>query len=304
MTKSAIPHIVFPLLLACGCLTAAAAIAVAVYVLFFHYFDSLHGILMGIVIFLHPIPFVLMQVLLVKTFYYFEVFGARWSIGYSENRALLEGLVEAGEPFCLYLRNHSFEKGAAIQTLMASADREPLSRTGLIHWPVPKNVFESSVVASLEKHLPVFAIDSPSDSSIGVARRILVRDSHWLREVDRLIERAALIIVNHEALTDGIMKELEAIRKHEAEARTLLFTTETALASLSYLEPELVRRLKWIEIKDGSPIHKRLEAPTMPQEVIEFAAHLAERRCPLHLELPDSVGRTDRDFQTKNQDER
>jgi len=136
---------------------------------------------------------------------------------------------------------------------------------------VANNTFEAEVVAKIGKYVPVFAIDSPSDSSIGMAKRILVRDKDWLSDVDPLIERAALIIVNHEAQTDGIVREFMAVQKHKAEARTLLFTTETAIVSLA---PEFLRRVRWVQIKEGNPMHKRLETPTVLPEVVEFAAAL------------------------------
>jgi hypothetical protein len=272
MMKSTMPYVIRPLFLACSCLALPAGFAFGVYMLFFHQWDSLPGIIKGIAVVLLPIPFVLMQILLAKAFYYFELFGKRLAIGYGENRAILEHLIAAGEPFCLYLRNHSFENGSVIHTFQVRADREPLSRTGLVHWPVTNNAFESSVVAGIEAHLPVFAIDSPSDSSVGTARRIVVQDNHWFSEADRLIGRAALIIVNHEAQTEGILRELESIRKHKAGSRTLLFTTEAALTSLADRDPELIGQLKWLQIKRGNSIHKRLETPTVPHEVIEFAA--------------------------------
>ena len=179
MMKSTMPYVIRPLFLACSCLALPAGFAFGVYMLFFHQWDSLPGIIKGIAVVLLPIPFVLMQILLAKAFYYFELFGKRLAIGYGENRAILEHLIAAGEPFCLYLRNHSFENGSVIHTFQVRADREPLSRTGLVHWPVTNNAFESSVVAGIEAHLPVFAIDSPSDSSVGTARRIVVQDNHW-----------------------------------------------------------------------------------------------------------------------------
>ncbi len=184
---------------------------------------------------------------------------------------MLDDLIKVRAPFCLYLRNHSFEKGTAILTWSASPDREPRSHLGLVQLPVANNTFEAEVVAKIGKYVPVFAIDSPSDSSIGMAKRILVRDKDWLSDVDPLIERAALIIVNHEAQTDGIVREFMAVQKHKAEARTLLFTTETAIVSLA---PEFLRRVRWVQIKEGNPMHKRLETPTVLPEVVEFAAAL------------------------------
>jgi len=226
---------------------------------------------------LHPVPFVFMSILLFRAVYYFELFGARSTIGFKKNRTMLEDLIKTGAPYCLYLRNHSFEKGALIQTWKANPDRELVPRLGLFHLPVTRNEFESEIVSVIETHLPVFALDSPSDSSIGKARRILVPKARWFREVDRLIESAALIIINHEAQTEGILKELQAIKQYEAECRTLLLTTETARTTLADHEPDFVRRVRWIQIKEGDPTHRRLERPLVPASVIDFTAAIAER---------------------------
>ncbi len=70
MTKNAALYVARPLFLACGHLATVAAIAVCGYILIRH-FGSLPRVAKVIAVVLHPLPFVLVQLLLFRAFYYF-----------------------------------------------------------------------------------------------------------------------------------------------------------------------------------------------------------------------------------------
>jgi hypothetical protein len=194
---------------------------------FIKYLGALPSAVKWTVILLFPVPFILMKLLLVRAFYFFEIFSDRCTAPFRENAVELQRLKGAGEPFALYLRNHSFENKATIESFAVRPDAEIQPRDGLIHWPVPRNQFEISLVEKLANHLPVFAIESPDDVTLGAARRVLVERQEWFDLVSELIPCARLLIVNYEQATVGIERELQCITANGAQDRVLLFVKES-----------------------------------------------------------------------------
>ena len=167
-----------------------------------------------------------------------------------------------------HLRNHSFENKATIESFPVRPDAEIQPRDGMIHWPVPRNHFEISLVEKLVKCLPVFAIESPDDVTLGAAKRVLVERQDWFDLVSKLIPHAHCLIVNYEQSTAGIERELECITANGVQDRVLVFVKESCLAEMKDKHPAFLEGIRRIVLKKEHSINDRLEEAEIPEDVL------------------------------------
>lgn len=153
-------------------------------------------------------------------------------------RKCLDALRRGREPYALYLRNHSIEKGTAYGN-----SGNPADPVGLRYYLDLSNQLENSIVRSVA--IPVFALIHPEEEVIGAALRIAVPREGWREEVERLIDGAALIIVTVAELTSAIDFELGLLRSAGAGDRTVVIATDRLHTELDARHPELARSVRW-----------------------------------------------------------
>jgi hypothetical protein len=123
-------------------------------------------------------------------------------------------------------------------------------------------------VEKLANHLPVFAIESPDDVTLGAARRVLVERQEWFDLVSELIPCARLLIVNYEQATVGIERELQCITANGAQDRVLLFVKESCLTELKNKYPQFLKEIRSVVLKKGHSTNDRLEEAEIPEGVL------------------------------------
>jgi tetratricopeptide (TPR) repeat protein len=121
-------------------------------------------------------------------------------------------------PFVLYLR--SFESEAYQYTDGPGASGQPTKMWSTQHGAT---AFEKRFAAAIGDRLPVLGIANPSALLIrAVVPRLQLRNEGWQQVARNLIEHAAFIVMECDALAPGVIWELEAIRDSGRQDETII----------------------------------------------------------------------------------
>lgn len=234
----------YPFIKGTGCILIVCLSFLSVY-----FYPDYKDKLPGFIILFGAVPFAIGQLYLFKSFYYFKIFSDRSILELKNNQKLLKEVISEKRHFILYLRNHSLENGAVVETILKTTGDADLRR-GLpfYHLEITDNVFEDKIIKPLIEFIPVFTLHSPADDRKSVAKRILTKRKNWLKDARFLIDSATFIMLNYETNSEGVIKELEYIYRTCKVGKTLIFTSKLGLESLNKSIPTFAAKAKSVNV--------------------------------------------------------
>jgi tetratricopeptide (TPR) repeat protein len=121
-------------------------------------------------------------------------------------------------PFALYLR--TFESEAYQYVDEPGADGKPTKMWAALHGATS---FEQKFAVAIGTRLPLLGIANPSDLTVrAVIPRLQLPNDGWQSAVRNLIEHAAFIVMECDALASGVIWELEAIQAAGRQNATII----------------------------------------------------------------------------------
>jgi hypothetical protein len=179
------------------------------------------------------------------------------------NEQSLESLIVKKYPYAIYLRDFARESniGDVVAAFPYALPREQITKR------------EAAILKEISSIIPVFGLANYRDmNSHPAATRVNLADTNWQTRFHRYAQHAALIVLNTDRLSPGVLYELRWIEKHDASSKLLLVLPEGGSKALRLEFPHVRDAARWlVELTATDRID-------IPRDLITYLGELAALR--------------------------